>query len=275
MWRRCIDVSLRLVVGLVLTANMAIAQDEDMPEHLNFEQFKAVVDASELGVYGTLTYEWMKFINPPSVEHVVPLYEYKAELIENVELSCSSLEYETPFVVENNKRALLVNSAVSTNVIASVSQEERERWQSTFNDNRIGENENWALVGAVDAVDAPEKSAWDRNQKESILNAWNENQQESIEPFWYEAEYADWCELQELVKNSDNSLNWRRVRDGKLERLHDAKLRRIIYDENRSADEWTFHVIVAEPIPKIKDKYVEYFAECQDGNLVSATSLCK
>lgn len=249
MWRRYIDVSLRLVVGLVLTANTAIAQDEDVPEHLNFEQFKVVVDADELEFYETLTYEWMKFVNAPAAERVVLLYEYEAELIEEARLSCSDPVY-------TSGRALLVNSAVSRSVLVG-----RDDLPSISDSNLV--NGEWVLVDAFDE--------FDEDEKRGILDS----EFEEVEPFWYEASYADLCGLQRLVQDRDNSLNWKLVNDEKLEKIHDVKLAKIYHNE-LSVDTWTTHVIVAEPIPEIEGDYGKYFAECRDGSsiLTRNRSLC-
>ena len=250
MPKRLLGVAGAMAVALSLLAEGASAQvDITAPAHLNFEQFKKVVDSDDLGFFTSLKWAGMKFVNSPVADRVVPVYEYNTDSIRSS--VCSREAY-------NSDHALLVNWAVP-----------------------VSEAIEAVRLAGVDLTLKPEE--FNKNLEEALadddwvtvdvlsrtLDSYNVEYQASEvripEPkaVWYEVPFVNTCQLQETIDNLDTfKFSWRPVLDAKLKEItRFPAIESGSYDGSLAVA--PAHVFVTYPIEGAVET-VQYWAECGD-----------
>lgn len=251
MWKRCIGVSLRLVVGLVLMTNMTIAQDRtDVPRYLNFEQFKTVVNADDLGFFGTLRYAGMQLVHAPAAKRVSSFYEYEAKSITDSE--CSNDK-------SGDDYALLMNWGVNfkeiegTPLYNNLLNIKREGKSTEENLRAVLKNRDWVPIEIL--------FSYNKEEGNKIISEF-----EPI-PIWHEMKFDNSCDLKRsIMDRNDIILTWKPVLNDKLKKIGKDQNKRTAYST---------YVIVTEPISDVENE-VEYLVECEDTDSVPVPdiSLC-
>lgn len=143
MWKRFVDVSLGLVMGLALTMNMAISQNiTDALEYRtsSFGQLRTILNVNELSFFWMIKYAGMRLVNAPAAERVLSLYGYAMD-----STLCNYVNSTNRSDDVYSQPALLVIRSAGWDEIQSAGWDE-----ILFDDNICNENTyNWKPVNDV------------------------------------------------------------------------------------------------------------------------------